>query len=142
MIRHAYHDLNKQNLTKSANTSNKKKKFYTPESWGKGLISLNWEYVNLLWEDRIKSVNSHEENIVDQHANHYFLLQEAIYKLNNHQLRNPNDVAWITKSQDELTKFSSNQLRLWINNIDLLTKIQHHDQLQGCTTLPNLGQNK
>ena len=113
--------------TTTITSTAKQRKFRTPESWAKGLISLNWEYVNLLWEDRINSVKSHEEGTLIL-ANHYFLLQTALYKLQNHQLHNPNDIEWIIKSQADISKMSTNQLQLWINNIDLLTKLNTQER--------------
>ena len=124
MMRHTYQQINHQNLL--SNNNNKKHRVFTPESWAKGLISLNWEYVNLLWEDRINSVKSHEVGR-ELTPNHYFLLQTAIHKLNNHRLRNPSDIAWLIKSHDEISNMTSKQLQLWINNIDLLNKLNDHE---------------
>ena len=124
MIRHAYQQINHERLHTNNNTQ--KRRILTPESWAKGLISLNWEFVNLLWEDRINSVKSHEDGNELQPSN-YFLLQTATYKLYNHRLRNPSDIAWLVKSHDEISKMSSKQLQLWINNIDLLNKLNDHE---------------
>ena len=125
MMRYAYDMIQSQNV--HVNTTSKKRKFYSPDLWAKGLISLNWEYVNLLWVDRINSVKSSETGIM-KNPNHYFLLQEAIYKLDNHQLTNPQDISWIIKSHDDLSKLLSNQLQLWINNLDLITKLNSQER--------------
>ena len=90
MIRHVYNELNHRTVYN--NTTQKKCKYYAPESWAKakGLISLNWEFVDLLWEERIKLSKSNQEES-PKSPNHYFILQEAIYKLDNHHITNLSD---------------------------------------------------
>jgi hypothetical protein len=124
MMRYTYQILNKNNSRPDTKTN--KRKFYTPESWAKGLITLNWKFANLLWEDRINTVTKNSNTTIAD--NHYFLLQKAYHKLEHHRIHNPNDLAWVIKSQDELSKFSSNHLKVWINNLDLLNKLNDNEQ--------------
>ena len=101
-------------------------KFRTPEAWAKGLITLNWEFVNLLWEQRIASTktdNTHE----DSRNNHYFLLQKAHHELNNHKLTNAQDKQWLLKSHEDLNKMSINQLKLWLHNMTTIHWIVAHE---------------
>ena len=82
-----------------------KPKYRTPESWVKGLRTLNWEFVNLLWEQWISSLQvdniqtANETN--DTQNNHYFLLQKAYHKLKHHHLTNNQDQTWLLKSQNK-----------------------------------------
>ena len=101
-------------------------KYRTPETWAKGLIVLNWEFVNLLWEQRISSVTSQNPH-PDKRDNHYFLLQKAYKVLNSHQIINLQDQHWLLKTQEDIDKMSINQLILWIHNMNLIHKINVRD---------------
>ena len=98
-----------------------------PEAWAKGLILLNWDFVNQLWENRIETSTSPESGI-DKRDNHYFLVQKAIREFDAHQIHNDHDRKWILKTHDEITALSSNQLTLWINNISILNHINEQEQ--------------
>ena len=89
----------------------KKPKYRTPESWAKGIITLNWEFVNQLWEQRIASVQTNNHNL-DTRNNHYFLVQKAYHMLQNHRITNTQDKLWLLKSHEVINKMSTNQLRL------------------------------
>ncbi len=134
LMRHSY--SLEQFKSSTTTTKHNKQRYRTPESWAKGLISLNWEFVNLLWEDRI---NFHKENKSGSEARdqHYFLLQRAYHEIDNHRITNAQDRItnaqdrnWILKSRDELNKLSSNQLMLWIDNITLLNSINKYESTQ------------
>ena len=110
IMRHIYHILNQQSHRHHGNNKKKQKNLH-PRSWAKGLIALNGQYVYLLWEDRINIVKSQEKGPT-KHDNHYFLLQKAYHNLAHHHVLNPDDNARVIKSQDKLSKLSSDHVQL------------------------------
>ena len=111
MILHEYSTMAKN----TRNIMNKRQKYRNPDTWAQGLILLNWEFVIEMWEARIASTQQTPIGIqpIDTH---YHLLQKAIHSIQNNNITNPQDRTIVLKSEQELRKFSTNQLKLWLTN--------------------------
>ena len=100
----------------------KPRKHRTPETWATGLIMTNWEFVIKMWENRNES---HKQTPigVEPIDNHYFVLQSALTALRSNNITNPHDKLLIMKSESDIAKLSTNQIKVWHANLQILNKI-------------------
>ena len=129
MIEYEYRKLN-QIQQQTIDNKNKPKHFRTTESWATGLILLNWNYIIKLWESRIESLKTMPPGIVTIDE-HHFELHKAMNALRNHTIINSYDYNLIFKTPTELKSYSTNQLKLWNSNIQLLNQINTTEVVMG-----------
>ena len=129
MIKFEYDRLNKDTTNLKNTTHQKKKKFRTPEAWAKGLILLNWKYMNLLWEQRIASAQEITSDTSETINEQYFLVQKVLNLQTEITSLHPQDRQWMSKSREEISKLSLNQLKLWINNYNNLRNLKKNEDI-------------
>ena len=127
MIKFEYDRLNKITINVTSTNTKQKKKFRTPEAWAKGLILLNWKYMNLLWEERIASVQETTSDTLEKIDEKYFLVQKALKLQTDLTFLYPQDRRWMCKSCEEISELSLNQLKLWIHNFNNLRNLKNED---------------
>ena len=121
-------------------TTTKKPKYRIPESWATGLILTNWELVIQLWENPIESSQKAPTG-VEPINNHYFILQKARKALLSNNIINQQDKTLIIKSECDLAKLSTNQLKLWLVNFQTLNNLNCTEHTTGTAEPPRNSDN-
>ncbi len=126
MIHHEYQQIS----TRLNDLNIKPHKHRSPESWAKGLIMINWEFVIDMWESRIESIKQTPIG-VEPIDNLHYLRQKALHALSTHQITNARDQEMIIKSESDIAILSQNQIKLWLANLQTLNKINKLENEMG-----------
>ena len=85
-----------------------------------------------MWENRNNSIKQTPIG-VEPIDNHHFVLQSALTTLRSHKITNTHDKLLIMKSESDIAKLSTNQIKLWHTNFQTLNKINILENKMGCS---------